>query len=242
MIGVIGTGAVGSALARLAGRAGLEVVLANSRPPEEWADRVGEIAPGARAGTLEEAARGDVVVLSVPLPAVADLPAGLLDGRTVLHTGNYYPYRDGRIAALDDERVTAAQWAQEHLPGARVVQAMSSMVAPHLPLLARPQRPSDDAPSDGGELTFVPVAGDDPQAVAQVREVVRRLGFGTVPVGGLDEAWRFEPEADAYTALYAAPGTPPAELMESTPRPVGETRLRAALEGAERVRVADRRL
>lgn len=236
-IGIIGTGAVGGALARLAARAGLPAVLANSRPPREWADDVADLGPTVRAGTLQEAAEGDVVVLAVPLTAVPELPEGLLAGRVVLHTGNYYPFRDGRIADLDEERMTAAQWAQAHLPGARLVQGLSSMVAPHLPRLARPGG-ADEA---SGELTFVPVAGDDAAAVALARAVIGRLGYGTVAAGGLEETWRFEPEAEAYTQLYAAPGTPMEGLMESTPRPVGEAELRDALARAARVRVGERR-
>jgi 8-hydroxy-5-deazaflavin:NADPH oxidoreductase len=74
-IGFIGTGAIGSALARLAVAAGLNVVLSNSRGPETLADLVGELGDHARAATPEEAARaGDLVVMATPLKAYEKLP------------------------------------------------------------------------------------------------------------------------------------------------------------------------
>jgi hypothetical protein len=57
----------------------------------------------------------------------------------------------------------------------------------------------------------------------------------------LAESWRFEPEASAYTRLYLAdPATPNEHLFEAPVTPVSAAKLRSALDGAERVRVADR--
>ena len=65
--GFIGSGNIGSTVARLAVDAGHDVVLSNSRGPETLADLVAELGPHARAATPQEAARaGDVVVVTVP--------------------------------------------------------------------------------------------------------------------------------------------------------------------------------
>src|SRR5215207_4956984 len=101
-LGLIGSGMIGSALARLAVAAGLDVVLSNSRGPETLTDLVTELGARARAATPTEAAEaGDLVVATIPLHAHAQLPAAALAGRTVVDTMNYYPQRDGRIAELD---------------------------------------------------------------------------------------------------------------------------------------------
>ena len=55
--GFIGSGNIGSTVARLAVDAGHDVVLSNSRGPETLADLVAELGPHARAATAEEAAR-----------------------------------------------------------------------------------------------------------------------------------------------------------------------------------------
>ena len=63
-LGIIGSGNIGAAIARLAVAGGVPVVIANSRGPESLADLVEELGPLAVAGTVEQAAAaGEVVVL-----------------------------------------------------------------------------------------------------------------------------------------------------------------------------------
>ena len=50
-IGLIGSGNIGSTLARLAVDAGYDVVLSNSRGPETLSDLVNELGPRARAAS-----------------------------------------------------------------------------------------------------------------------------------------------------------------------------------------------
>src|SRR6187549_1835224 len=102
-IGLIGSGNIGSTVARLAVAAGYDVVLSNSRGPETLRDLVAELGPRARAGTPAEAATaGDIAVVTVPLRAYRDVPADALAGKVVIDTNNYYPERDGVIAELED--------------------------------------------------------------------------------------------------------------------------------------------
>jgi 8-hydroxy-5-deazaflavin:NADPH oxidoreductase len=233
-LGIIGSGNIGAAIARLAVAAGIPVVVANSRGPETLTDLVAELGPLATAGTVEQAAAaGEFVVLSVPLTAATALPAGLLEGRTVLDTSNYYPFRDGRIPELDAELVTTSELVQRHVAGARLVKAFNNILAHHIPTLTRPAGSAD--------RTALPVAGNDAGAKTQVATLIDRFGFDTVDAGALAESWRFEPEAAAYTRLYLAdPTTPDERLLEAPAGTVPAARLVSALEGAQRVRVAER--
>jgi len=107
--GFIGSGNIGSTVARLAIAAGHDVVLSNSRGPETLADLVGELGPHARAATAPEAASaGDIVVVTIPLKAYRDIPVDELAGKVVIDTMNYYPQRDGQIEALDDGATTSS--------------------------------------------------------------------------------------------------------------------------------------
>ena len=73
--GFIGSGNIGSTVAKLAVLAGHDVVMSNSRGPETLSDLVGELGPRARAATAEEAAAaGDLVVVTIPLQTYADVP------------------------------------------------------------------------------------------------------------------------------------------------------------------------
>lgn len=233
-LGIIGSGNIGAAIARLAVAGGVPVVIANSRGPESLAELVEELGPLALAGTTEEAAAaGDVVVLSVPLPAHTSIPPSLLAGKVVLDTGNYYPYRDGRIRELDDEQVTTSELVQRHFVGAHLVKAFNSILAHHIPLLARP--------SGAADRTALPIAGDDQRAKSVAAAMIDRLGYDVHDAGSLAESWRFEPEAAGYTRVYLADQSTPVEDMLTAPAaPVDAARLASVLESAERVRVADR--
>ncbi len=206
-IGFIGSGHIGSTLARLSAHAGYDVVLSNSRGPETLAELVEEIGTRASAATPGEAARAaDVVVVAVPLAALSDLPVADLTGKTVVDTCNYYPQRDGDIPVLDEETTTTSELLAALLPGAYVVKAFNNIAYTNLPMLAR-------APGDP-ERTALPVAGDEdpPEAAAAKRtviEMVERLGFHAYDVGPLAEGWRFQSDMPAYGAPYSPDGLDP---------------------------------
>ena len=108
-VGLIGSGQIGSAIARLAIEAGHQVVLSNSRGPETLADTAAELGPRASAATSgEAAAAGDIVVVTVPVKAFPDVPAAPLAGKTVIDTCNYGPERDGHIPDLDSKSLTSS--------------------------------------------------------------------------------------------------------------------------------------
>lgn len=70
MLGLIGSGMIGTSVARLAVAAGLEVVLSNSRGPETLAGLAAELGGRARAATVAEAAEADLVVAAIPFNTI----------------------------------------------------------------------------------------------------------------------------------------------------------------------------
>ena len=101
-IGVIGSGKIGSTVARLAADAGHEVVLSNSRGPETLVDLVGERERAARArGEQRRRTVGDLVVVAFRSRRIATCRPRR-SGQAGVDTLNYYPQRDGHVAALDD--------------------------------------------------------------------------------------------------------------------------------------------
>jgi 8-hydroxy-5-deazaflavin:NADPH oxidoreductase len=193
-IGVIGAGHIGSQVARAAIASGYEVVISNSRGPETLAGLVSELGPQARAGTAEEAANvGDLVVVAIPLRAIGDVPAEPLVGKVVIDTNNYYPQRDGHIAALDDGSLTSSGLLQERLTGAHVVKAFNHIYAHQIT--------SDATPPRTKNRRALMIAGDDLVAKAQVAELIDGFGFDVVDAGSLAESWRIEPGAPGYGAV-----------------------------------------
>ncbi len=195
--GFIGSGHIGSTVARLAIAAGHDVVMSNSRGPETLADLVGELGPQARAATaVDAAAAGDVVVVTIPLKNRGDVPVDELRGKVVIDTMNYYPQRDGHVAELDDESTTSSELLQRHLPESHVVKAFNNIFFAHLAALARP--------SGSPERSALAIAGDDPEAKRLVTDLLDQIGYDTVDLGRLAEGWRVQPGTAAYGDLYAA--------------------------------------
>ncbi|MER6540274.1 NAD(P)-binding domain-containing protein [Streptomyces sp900105755] len=213
-IGIIGAGNIGGNLTRRLTALGHDVSVANSRGPETLAALAEET--GATAVRAEEAARGaEVVVVTVPVKAVPNLPSGLLDGATenvaVIDTGNYYPReRDGRIAGIEDEGITESRWTERQI-GHPVIKVFNGTFAQDI--LDR-GRPAGDP-----ERQAVPVSGDDEAAKRVVRALVDELGFDTVDNGGIDDSWRQQPGTPVYGLRANAEGVRKALAQASPERP-----------------------
>ncbi len=190
-VGLIGAGHIGSQLARLAAAHGYDVVLSTSRSPETLAPLVAELGARARAATPSEAATaGDIVVVTIPLKAIATVPVAPLKGKIVVDTNNYYPQRDGHIAELDNESTTTAELLQRHLPESKVVKAFNHIYAQELTTHGQPKgTPNRRA---------LVIAGDDAAAKRTVTEMIDRFGFDVVDAGPLKEGWRIQRDTPGY--------------------------------------------
>ena len=136
-IGIIGAGFVGKAIARLAVQAGHEVMVSNSRGPKTLASVPS--GTGALVGTVAEAAAfAEVVLVAIPLEHYRSVPVEPLVGKTVVDANNYYPERDGAIAALDARQTTTSAMLAEHLPASHVVKAFNAILANDLETDGRP--------------------------------------------------------------------------------------------------------
>jgi predicted dinucleotide-binding enzyme len=216
-IGIIGTGSMGTTLARHLARLGHEVSIANSRGPESLSALATEI--GATPLSVAEAAKaGEVVILAIPTKAVAALPrapfAKLSSRVVVIDIGNYHPeLRDGHIEAID-QGLLDSQWVAQQL-GHPVIKAFNTIFARSLL--------EKGAPKGTPGRIALPVAGDPSVARATVLRLVDDLGFDPVDAGDLDDSWRQGTGTPAYCRDLDAPA------------------LRRALAEAERSRVAEYR-
>ena len=174
-IGIIGAGAIGSAFAKALSRQGIELVIANSRGPHTLAALVEELGPTARAGTREEAAAQDIVLVAVNWSKLPTALAGLPDfaGRIVLDANN--SIETPSFNAVDLQGRTSSEVFAEWVPGARVVKAFNHLVARLLE--------SDPAAEGGKRVLFF--SGDAAEAKATVAELIERLGFCGIDLGTL---------------------------------------------------------
>jgi 8-hydroxy-5-deazaflavin:NADPH oxidoreductase len=214
-VGLIGSGNIGTTVARLAIDARHHVVLSNSRGPETLADAVAELGPRAAAATSAEAAAdGDLVVVTVPVKAFADLPAASLAGKTVIDTCNYGPERDGHIPELDSNSITSSELLLRCIPGVLLVKAFNNIFFRHLLSLARPAGAAD--------RSYLPIAGNSAPAKATVTEFIDSIGYSVVDAGPLADSWRQATGTPVW-------GTPHGPHSNEKGQPAGEDVIRAAL-------------
>jgi hypothetical protein len=199
-IGIIGAGNIGGNLTRRLTALGHTVFVANSRGPETLAGLAKET--GATPVSATEAAHsGEVVIVTIPLKHIPNLPAGLFagvpDSVAVVDTSNYYPQqRDGRIDGIESG-TPESRWVEQHL-GRPVIKAFNNIYARHLLDHGRPAGAS-------GRIAL-PVAGDDKKAKTVVLRLIDELGFDGVDAGGLDESWRQQPGTPVYATDLGADG------------------------------------
>jgi len=175
-VGIIGAGRIGQAMAQIAVRAGRQVVIANSRGPETLTAIAEALGDGVAAGTVEDAAHAELVVIAVMWPQVPQAVEGLdWNGRIVIDPTNDFDPSD-----LDGR--TSSEVVAGLVAPARVVKAANTLGAAVL---------SSDPHEAGGQRAIF-LSGDDADAKAEVASLFEDAGFFALDLGGLREGGRMQ--------------------------------------------------
>lgn len=174
---IIGSGNVGTALARQFARQNIQTRIANSRGPDTIAPLAAELGAAIRPSTIQEALEADVIFLALPFIHVEELAKIRADwtGKIVVDATNPYGVSPEVLAGRLSSDILAAT-----LPGALVVKAFN-----HLPaaVLAR------DPQQEGGRRVIF-VAGNDQAANETVTGLAEQFGYSALDVGRIDEGGR----------------------------------------------------
>src|SRR5437588_9640144 len=172
---IIGSGAIGTALATQFARNDIDVPVANSRGPASLADLVGRLGTNIKAASVQEALKADIVILAVPFGSVPETVhnAAAWNGRIIVDATNAIDFPAFTPKDLGG-RLSTDVFA-DFVPGARVVKAFNTLPAAVLA--------SDPAKDGGHRVVFL--SGNDAAANADVATLIKRLGFSGIDLGKL---------------------------------------------------------
>ncbi|MGH7666622.1 MAG: NADPH-dependent F420 reductase [Candidatus Dormibacteria bacterium] len=178
-ISIIGTGNIGSSLARVFARSRVDAMIANTRGPDSFRELAAEIAPTVRAVTVGEARKADVLFLAIPFLATGPFGASQPEwsGKIIVDTTNsfYLPNEDEVLAGrLSTEVLTDA------FPGAAVVKAFNQLPASVL---------SRQLPAEAGKIVIF-IASNSDSASRDISQIAEMLGYSPVELGRVDDGGR----------------------------------------------------
>ena len=184
--GFIGAGNVAQTYAKHFVRHGHEVVLSNSKGPDSLAELVRSIGPNAKAGTVKEAAKQDIVILAVRWEHAEQALAEVSDwNRHILVDATNRPLEE------DTKGKTSSEVIASYAPGARVVKALNTLVVNWI------QDYSDKKP----KLVLF-LSGDDADAKRKLARALEETGFVPVDLGGLIDGGKLQEFGAPLSALH----------------------------------------
>ncbi len=178
---IIGSGHIGSGLARAWRKHGHEIVFGARDPADAKLTQLCQEL-GAAATTIENApAQAQVVVLAMPYMALDSVlsQVGALSGKLVVDCTNAV---ERGMTLKYGHTTSAAEILQERLPAAHVVKSFNAQGAENL---ANPEYP------EGRAMNFY--CGDNDDARATMHRLVEEVGFEPIDVGPLKNARLLEP-------------------------------------------------
>jgi predicted dinucleotide-binding enzyme len=174
---IIGSGAIGSAIASQFARKGVNVLIANKRGPESLTDLVTKLGPNLKAATVSEAIQADVIFLAIHFTEIPEVARQITpkEGRIVVDCSNAIDLP--AFTPTDLGGRPSSEVVAESVTGAHVVKAFNTLPAAILG--------GDPAQGDGRRVIFV--SGNEAEANHAVATLIEQLGFAAIILGRLAE-------------------------------------------------------
>lgn len=171
---IIGSGKIGTALARTFARKNIEVAIANTRGAETLSSLAGEPGSSVHPQSLKDAYEAEMIFLAVPFPAHKEVAKQLKqwNGKIVVDLTNALHVAPEELGSSLPSEVVSKAFA-----GGRLVKAFNHLPAEQL---------GANAPIDG-QRQAVFVSSNDADASAAVAAVATQLGFAPIELGRLDQ-------------------------------------------------------
>jgi predicted dinucleotide-binding enzyme len=190
-IGIIGSGRLGTSLARLLSSTGYDVSIINSQGVDSLALQLKILLPNVKAKEVDKLIdESDIIILALPLRNYTSLPLSKFTGKVVVDAMNYWAAIDGAIPEFENYAGSSSERVAESLPDALVVKTMNSVAYNELE--------EHSLPSGAPNRRGMPLAGDSADAKAIVSELIDAIGFDVVDLGPLTSGKLFQPDTNLF--------------------------------------------
>ena len=171
---IIGSGQIGTALARIFARKNVEVGIANSRGPETLESLAKEAGSSVRPVSIEEAHRAEIIFLAVPFTSHKEIAEKFeqWNGKILVDVTNAL-----RVAPQALGGRLSSEIVGEAFVGARLVKAFNHLPAAQL----------GTNPHSTGQRQAIFVSSNDPEASEMTAALITELGLTPVELGRLDQ-------------------------------------------------------
>jgi 8-hydroxy-5-deazaflavin:NADPH oxidoreductase len=171
---IIGSGKIGTALARAFARNNIEVAIANSRGPKTLASLTEELGLSVFPRSVQDACEAEIIFLAVPFTAHQDVAKQFKqwNGKIIVDTTNSFHVAPEEMGGLLSSEIVSQAFV-----GARLVKAFNHLPAAQL----------GTNPPVKGQRQAVFLSSNDADASATVAAVARQLGFAPIELGKLDQ-------------------------------------------------------
>jgi predicted dinucleotide-binding enzyme len=196
-LSIVGAGKIGTAVARAAVAGGYDVAISGSGAVERIELIVEVLAPGAHAMTTGDVVlHADLIVLAVPMHRFRELPRDLFAGKILVDAMNYWAEIDGADEELATAPMGTSVVVQQRFSSARVVKSLNHLGYFKFEKGRRPRGAPD--------RLAIAAAGNDPDAVAAVTQLIDRIGFDAVDAGSLNAGVSLQPGGSVFGIGYGA--------------------------------------
>ena len=174
---IVGSGKIGTALARAFARKNIDVAISNSRGPETLISLAQELGPSIRPRTIQDVYESEIIFLGIPFPAHGDVAKIFKnwDGKIIVDAMN--ALRLSPKEAQDLGELLSSEVVAKAFGGARLVKGFNHLLAEQLGTNSGVR----------GQRQAVFLSSDDGDASSMVATVATQLGFAPVELGRLSQ-------------------------------------------------------
>lgn len=180
-VGIIGAGALGTALVERLSGAGVQCLISSTRPKWALAEQVARFGSNVKAAEFEDVVASEIVFLAVPWRCVPSILERVVDWEARIIVDATNPTDEDDLQPRDDGPTSSGLIA-ELASGAYVVKAFNTIPAS---VLLQP-------PGIGAARRVILYSGSNRRARMEIGRLIAAMGFSGIDLGDLETGGRMQ--------------------------------------------------